>query len=178
MDRALPGTRITMKRPHLEGLPVVPLPSGFSLRYYRPGDITAWLHIHQAAGETHPVTPELYWREFAAGETQLRQRQLFLCEALGPEVGTATAWFDDHHQGGSWGRLHWVALSQTHQGRGLGRALAAAACLRLRELGHTRAYLRTQPDRVPAIRLYLSLGFVPDIVGPADRCAWEELRLA
>ena len=176
MNDAARSVRVTMIRPHLEGLPVVSPPAGFTLRLYQPDDATAWVRIHQEAGHVHAVSPELHTREFAAGEVPLRQRQFFLCAADGREIGTATAWFDEDHHGESWGRLHWVAVSEAYQGRGLGRVLVSAACLRLRELGHPRVYLRTQPDRVKAIQLYLSFGFVPEIRDAANRREWEQLQ--
>jgi hypothetical protein len=50
------------------------------------------------------------------------------------------------------------------------------ACLvRMKTLGHVRAMLGTQTVRIPAINLYLSAGFVPEIADEADRAAWAEV---
>ena len=76
----------------------------------------------------HDVTPDLFRREFGGGDAHLPARQLFVCDATGREVGTATAWFNDDDRGLHWGRIHWVAISPDCQGRGLGRALVAATC--------------------------------------------------
>ena len=176
MSDSATQARVSMVRPHWDGLPVIPPPAGYSLRFYRPGDAATWTRIQEEAERVHKITPELFWHEFGAGETQLPQRQIYLCDTTGRAMGTATAWFEDQYHGGSWGRLHWVAVCEACQGRGLGRVLVSAACQRLVELGHVRAFLRTQPTRVRAIRLYVGFGFVPEIRHDADRREWEALQ--
>ena len=58
--------------------------------------------------------------------------------------------------------VHWVAILPGFMGQGLGRPLVAAVLHRLHELGHYRVFLDTDSGRVPAIRLYMKLGFRPD----------------
>jgi GNAT superfamily N-acetyltransferase len=165
-----------MVRPDLGDLPVVLPPPGFALRLYHSGDDETWKRIHDEAERFHAVSLALFWREFGEAEAELPRRQLFLCDPEGREVGTATAWFTDDYRGRPWGRIHWVAVSEKHQGRGLGRALVSAVCQRFKELGHTRAYLTTESVRVPAINLYLSFGFRPELKHDGDRREWETLR--
>jgi GNAT superfamily N-acetyltransferase len=167
---------ISMFRPNLDGLPVCPPPAGFTLRFYRPGDAATWTRIHEETERHREVTPELFGRVFGGGEAQLPLRQLFLCDEAGREIGTGTAWFNDDYYGLPWGRVHWVAVAPQYQGRGLGRVLTAAVCQRLRELGHARAYLKTESVRLAAIALYLDFGFVPEIKHGGDRREWEHLR--
>lgn len=165
-----PLVEIRMVRPDLDDLPVVAVPPGFALRFHRSGDDETWTRIHHEAERFHEVSADLFRREFGHAHDELARRQLFLCDPEGREVGTATAWFDPH-RGEEWGRIHWVAVSESHQGRGLGRALVSAVCQRFRELGHTRAYLMTETVRVPAIKLYQSFGFrlEPDPTEGASR---------
>jgi GNAT superfamily N-acetyltransferase len=165
-----------MVRETLQDVPVFPLPAGFSLRFHRPGDDATWTRIQQQAERYHDVKSELFQREFGEGEAQLSQRQLFLCDATGREIGTGTAWFNDDYHGKAWGRIHWVAVTADHQGRGLGGALVSALCQRFIELRHIRACLTTESIRLPAINLYLSFGFQPEIKHEADRREWEVLR--
>ena len=105
----------------------------------------------------------------------LNQRQLYLLEESGQVIGTGTAWFNDNFQGQRFGRIHWVALLPERQGRGLAKPLMSALCRRLRELGHTRAYLSTSSARVPAIRLYRQFGFIPLAEGEQQAAAWRRL---
>lgn len=176
MKLSSPLVEVSMVRENLQDLPIFPLPAGFSLRFYRPGDDRTWTRIQQEAERYHEVTPELFRGEFGGDEGQLSQRQLFLCDATGREIGTGTSWRNEDYHGKVWGRIHWVAIAAHHQGRGLGRALVSALCQRFIELQHIRAYLTTESVRGQAIQLYLSFGFLPEIKHEADRREWEALR--
>jgi mycothiol synthase len=59
------------------------------------------------------------------------------------------------------GELGWVAGNPRHAGRGLGRAVCAGVVRRLMSAGYRRIYLCTDDWRLPAISIYLRLGFVP-----------------
>ncbi|MFM7319998.1 MAG: GNAT family N-acetyltransferase [Armatimonadota bacterium] len=59
------------------------------------------------------------------------------------------------------GYLHWVGTDPDARGRGLGRAVTVAAMEHLRNLERPTVVLETDDHRLPAIRLYRSLGFEP-----------------
>jgi GNAT superfamily N-acetyltransferase len=166
---------VKMTRANLDNVPLFALPAGFSLRGYQPGDEAHWLRIHLAADRVNPITPELFQRQFGLDEKLLSQRQCYLLNPRAEVVGTGTAWFNDSFKSARWGRVHWMAVVPEFQGRGLGKALLAAICRRLRELGHEQAYLTTSTARVPAIRLYLKFGFEPLIRNVEDEHAWRGL---
>ena len=168
--------QIRMIRRDLESLPYWPLPEGFSIRWYRPGDVEAWVRIHKEADFYNESTPGLYQEAFGNDETLLAKRQAFLCYDSGRQIGTAGAWFDDDYHGERFGRVHWVAIEPQYQGRGLSKPLASEICRRLVELGHERAYLTTATVRIPAINLYLQFGFEPDIRSDEDERAWSAIR--
>ncbi len=169
---------VSMVRDSLEGLPDFPLPAPYTIRGYQPGDVATWVKVHREAERYHDISEALFHREFGRDEGLLAQRQLFLCDGAGAAIGTATAWFHDDYRGLPHGRIHWVAIAERMQGRGLGRPLIAALCRRLVELGHARAYLTTETVRVRAIHLYRQFGFVPELKNEADVAAWRELRHA
>ncbi|HUT32190.1 MAG TPA: GNAT family N-acetyltransferase [Planctomycetota bacterium] len=75
------------------------------------------------------------------------------------------------HPGG--GELSWVAADPAHARKGLGMAVCAAVIARFLEAGYRRIYLLTDDWRLPAIRLYLQLGFEPFLARDdmADRWA-------
>jgi ribosomal protein S18 acetylase RimI-like enzyme len=166
---------LKMVRWDLEDLPVVPLPAGFQLRGYQEGDQEIWRQIHLAADRFNEIPPSLFAQQFGSEATMLNQRQLYLLEESGQVIGTGTAWFNDNFQGQRFGRIHWVALLPERQGRGLAKPLMSALCRRLRELGHTRAYLSTSSARVPAIRLYRQFGFIPLAEDEQQAAAWRRL---
>ena len=170
------GVSVAMVRHGLERLPQFALPEASTIRQYRPGDGAAWVRIHLAADQLNAFPPGKFEEQFGTDERPLAERQLYLCDGDGTEIGTATAWFNVCYRGQSFGRVHWVAIVPEWQGRGLAKPLLAAACNRLRELGHGRAYLTTNTARIAALNLYLSFGFVPDIREAAERAAWKQVR--
>ncbi|MFH0910855.1 MAG: GNAT family N-acetyltransferase [Planctomycetota bacterium] len=166
---------VTMIRETLEGIPSFPLPPPYRARWYEPGDKEAWLRIHVEADLYNDIAPDLFDREFGRDESLLSERMCFLLDEEGLPFATASAWFDSDYHGGAWGRVHWVAVLPHLQGRGLSKPLLSLVCERMVELGHARAYLTTATVRVPAIRLYLRFGFVPDIRNPGDLARWRTL---
>jgi GNAT superfamily N-acetyltransferase len=166
---------LVMTRQNLNNLPAYPLPPGFAVKWFQPGDESRWLQIHLAAEREREITPALFRSEFGQDGAVLGERQCFLLDACGQAVGTATAWLGDLVQGERWGRVHWVAIRPEFQGRGLGRPLMTVVCERLRELGHSRAFLRTTATRLPAINLYLRFGFKPWPRAAAEAAAWHAL---
>ena len=164
-----------MVRRTLDNLPEFALPARWSVRWYQPGDETSWFRIQQAAERQHEITPGLFRRQFGQDERLLGERQCYLLDPDNQPAGTATAWFDDDFEGGQWGRVHWVAILPEHQGQGLGSPLMIAVCRRLRELGYDRAFLRTAANRIPAIRLYLRLGFEPHPRNAEEERLWPQI---
>jgi GNAT superfamily N-acetyltransferase len=167
-------TEIIMERPTLDSLPS---PTGCSdciIRGYESGDEVSWRHIQSEADLYNVITPDLFAREFGNVLFHHANRILFAVTPTSEPIGTAAAWWgaspiDDC------GRVHWVAVRPAWQRRGIGRMILVAACHRLRHLGHRSAFLTTSPVRVEALRLYLSLGFLPRISHPNDRNMWREI---
>ncbi|MCC7409264.1 MAG: GNAT family N-acetyltransferase, partial [Phycisphaeraceae bacterium] len=95
-----------------------------------------------------------------------------LLDAAGLVVGTSTAWYEDDYYGQRVGRVHWVAIHPSVHGRGLSKPLLAASCQRLVELGHEKGYLWTHAHRLAALHLYLTFGFIPDVMDADQALAW------
>jgi GNAT superfamily N-acetyltransferase len=171
-----PASLVKMVRPHLNDIPEFPLPPGFSLRFYQPGDEENWFRIQSEADLHSDISRQLFVKDLGSDLTQLQDRQLFLLDETKKPIGTATAWFNHDFQGASYGRIHWVAITPAFQGRGLAKPLMTSVCRRLKELGHERAYLSTDIERVPAIKVYLQFGFVPLIRNDHEKKAWENLK--
>jgi GNAT superfamily N-acetyltransferase len=175
MDVSQRNIRVLLVREDWEDLAEYPLPAGWSIRWYAPGDEAVWGHIQAAADYLNAITPDLFTRQFGEHPLLLAARQCFLVNPAGQAVGTGTAWFNDNFQGRPYGRVHWVALLPEFQGQGLAKPLMSVICRRLRELGHDRAYLTTSTARIPAIQLYRRFGFVPFIRSAYEADMWEEL---
>jgi GNAT superfamily N-acetyltransferase len=168
---AAANVSVTMARHDLEDIPRHPVPDGYAIRPFAPGDAAAWVEIQGAADAYNEITPALFRREFGDDPGEQARRILMLTAPDGAAVGTAAAWYVDARVG----RVHWVAIHPSHQGRGLAKPLLGRVCLALRDLGHERAVLSTSTARIPAIALYLDFGFVPAVERPEDEAAWAEL---
>jgi GNAT superfamily N-acetyltransferase len=166
---------INMVRADLEDIPIYELPPGYSFRWHHPGDVEIWVAIHKSADLHNPVTPEVFDEQFGPDPQELPRRQCFLLDEDDNAIGTATAWFDNDYFSEKYGRLHWVAIVPEAQGRGLGKPLLSNVLTRMRDLGDDRAYLVTQPARIPAINLYRSFGFEPHIRDERDRAVWQSI---
>jgi GNAT superfamily N-acetyltransferase len=73
-------------------------------------------------------------------------------------------------------QLGWVASHPGASGRGLARAVCLAVMNRARQRGFGEIMILTDDWRLPAIALYLKLGFRPDYDShPSYRARWEEI---
>lgn len=148
--------------------------SGFRLRRAAPGDEAALAALLAAAFEDDTWTPQTV-RERLTVEASVRAVYV---AARGNQIGaTASArYLPDRYPG--MGYLHWVAAHPQYQGRGLGRMVTLAALGHFRRSGCAGAVLETDDHRLPAIRLYLSLGFVPQMTAPDHPRRWEAVMRA
>jgi GNAT superfamily N-acetyltransferase len=165
--------RVMMIRLTLEAIPKHPLPSGYRVAWYQPGDERHWLAIKVRADAYHQADAGYFWQTYGAERDQLALRQAYLYGPDDSPLGTLTAWFEDL---GGWryGKVNWMLLLPEAQGRGLSKPLLTTVCARLAELGHQSALLYTLTARLPAINLYQQFGFVPLIRDQHDIAAWGE----
>ncbi len=59
------------------------------------------------------------------------------------------------------GRIDWLASDPNYRGKGLGRLSAILATNHLIRLGYRNIWVTTQPNRLDAITIFTSIGFVP-----------------
>jgi GNAT superfamily N-acetyltransferase len=167
---------VVMLRSTLADLPPADLPAGYRMRLFRDGDQAAWVRIQQAAERFEKISEQTFEQQFGFDLPAMRRRGLFLVAPDGQDVGALTAWYQRRLHGRKWGRIHWVAIVPEHQGKGLSKPMTAFALRLMRRLGHRRAMLTTQTPRIPAIKTYLDLGFVPDMTMTNAEHAWELVK--
>lgn len=163
MDRSVPWISLAMRLDTLDALPDYALPPQYDWRFFLPGDERHWARIETSAGEfENPDAALAGFRRpcYYPTDDYLDERMLFLTDN-GVPFATATAWFDDGGPDTPLGRLHWVGIDEAHQRRGLSYPLVSLAMARIRELGHTSAYLTTQTASWPAVKVYRAFGFMP-----------------
>ena len=165
---------VRMNRPHLEGLPTVRLPEGYRLETASEGFEPTWAGIVNAAFENEGWTADKCREQFSTKARFEPEGMFFAVTPDGEPVATAFAWRDTAEEC-ECGRVHWVATVPQEQGKGLGRAVTVAVLHYLKQHGFSRAFLETQPYRLPAIRLYLSLGFQPTPKDAEHEACWREV---
>jgi mycothiol synthase len=156
----------------LPGVPVPKLPRGYLLRQYSPEDEKDYLDLMAKAGFKN-------W----TGETmkpwldRVIPEGFFVIEHKPTKKLVATAMATHHPKPEmpSGGGLGWVAGDPEHSGHGLGQAICSAAVKRFAKAGYRNVYLLTDDFRLPAIKVYLKLGFKPYIYSPDMEARWQKV---
>ena len=178
-DKRIRGYSLRLER-ELADIPDYSLPEGFRFVFYSEGDRDTWIDIEISAGEApdYPTGLE-YWNEyFEPHKSELPGRMLFIENAEGLKVGTASAYYDisgEDTEGNAW--LHWVSIRPEFQGRGLSKPLITEAMRVMRSLGYSHCIIPTHTEVWIACRLYLSLGFRPTAKNAAEsEYGWRIIR--
>lgn len=147
-------------------------PAGYTIRTYRPGDEQPFLELMglmdfdpwDAAKLDYNMARILPEGWFFAVD-----------DASGAIVATAMALHNYTGRHPFTGDVGWVACRVEHRGRGLGYAVTACVTNRFREAGYTQIILGTEYYRLPAIKTYLKLGYVPVIESEELAGMWDEV---
>jgi len=164
---------LDMVRDHMDHLPSFSCPSDYSIRTFVRGDERLWAKIKSQAGTSftnQEQALEHFKEEFSPFLSEMEDRCFLLENRHGDAIGTATAWYG-HFEGEERGRVHWVGIIPSYQGRKLSKPLLSAVMARLAR-DHQKAYLDTQTTSYPAVNLYLSFGFVPYLRDDSDKEGW------
>lgn len=162
MNKNLPYYDIIMRGTLKKNMPIPDLPKGYSFKSYQDGDEKHWAALEREVNEFNSEEDALTYfnRVFMPYQNLLPERMFFIIDDQGQYVATSSAWFkqDQQHY---YALLHWVSVSPTQQGKGLGRKIVSYALLKFQELepNEKMIYLRTQTWSYKAISLYYSLGF-------------------
>lgn len=73
------------------------------------------------------------------------------------------------------GDIGWIAVDPRFRGQGLGYSVSAAATNKLIEAGYTKISLYTEDFRLPAIKTYLRIGFVPVLYLDEMESRWQRV---
>ncbi len=155
-------------------IPVNPVPAGFALRPFRPGDEEAYLQLRRDGG-------------FASSNWTGAHLERLLAKALpdglilavnaatGLPAASAAAEKSDYPELPDLGCLGWVMASEAYRGRQLGKVVSLAAMHCLARHGCRRFALKTDDWRLPAVNMYLKLGWKPWLVDDDMPGRWQAL---
>ena len=172
MSETAPQLQLKMVWPAhlLDSPPEVHVPDGYTLRTYQPGDEADFYKVMDLAGfkdwDDETLRPWLF---------KILPDGWFLIvhAASGEIVATAMANHNPQELHPFAGELGWVAAHPEHAGNGLGLAVCASVVQRLLKAGYRTLYLNTDDWRLPAIKIYLKLGFVPFLYAPDMAERWQ-----
>jgi len=170
--RLRPQLQMLWPESRLQSPPQYQVPDGFELRTYRVGDDVAIVRLLNRVGFRS-------WKQGTLKRwlSQVLPDGCFLVIERGTNrivaVTMAAHRPSPLHPFG--GELCWAAADPDYQRKGLGRATCAATTCRLLQAGYRRIYLNTDDYRLPAINLYLTLGYVPFLFAQGMPARWERV---
>lgn len=135
-------------------------PHGYTLRLYRAGDEARFFELMRIAGWEgwdHDKLPPWMAKIIPDGWFMVvhKNNDEIVCTAMALHNYKGIYPF--------WGELGWLAGDPDHAGRDLGLVVSAMVTTRLMEAGYRNIQLFTEDHRVPAIKTYLKLGYVPSL---------------
>lgn len=137
----------TLRRP--------PLPTGYSLRTYRAGDDSRWIKL--LVGSGFEQWDQQKFAEYMAAPERLDGSQVVECEGK-----LVAATFASQRQlEPRIGAVDYVVCLPEHRGHKLGMLTTVAVMQYLFEHGYEAVTLATDDDRMPALKIYLDIGFRP-----------------
>ena len=162
-----------MLRANLEGLPILELPQGYQLRTFQDGDEVHWANIISDSFGGRKRTVQDTQNEITCRDVFVPDGLFFITHQDIP-VGTACAWRQSIEEAAI-GYVHMVGVVREHTGKKLGKWVSLAVLHYFRDKEFTCAILDTDDFRLPAIKTYLNLGFVPVFVDDTQDKRWEEI---
>lgn len=165
--------QLFMRRPNLDDLPAIPhLPDGYTLRERREGDDEALAALLALTFEDANWSAERVRQEFVDSS---HVQKMFVIDYNGVPVATASAALRPEAYPDS-GYVHYVAAHPEHGGKRLGYIASLAVLHEFVRLGCRDAVLETDDFRLPAVRTYLNLGFIPETRHESHPARWAAVE--
>lgn len=157
----------------LQSPPAVTIHPDYELRTFRHGsaeDLNGWYRLMELAGfgvwdeaRLAPILARILpngWFFAVHRETGVLAASAMACHEPRPL----------HPFGGA---LNWVCGDPAHRGKGLGMSVCAAVTARLLAAGYENIFLLTDDFRLPAISIYLRLGYQPFLFAADMAKRWQ-----
>lgn len=160
LDKSIAYKNMIMRAEGLHPNFAGPVPKGYLLKPYAPGDEVQWALIETEVGEfdTEKEAKEYFVHTYLPYPAETAKRCFFAVAPSGEYAGTCTAWFIAGEESNS-GVIHWFGVRPKYQGLGLGKALLFKCMQVFEEFNAFPAYLHTQTWSHKAIGMYVNAGF-------------------
>lgn len=155
----------------LRRFPAYIIADGYSVRTFQPGDEQPFLEL-MSAMDFDP------WDEAKLNfniSKVLPGGWFFTVDSAGRPVATAMCLHNYSGDTPFTGDVGWLACHPDHRGNSLGFCLTASVTQRFLDAGYTKIQLHTEYYRLPALKTYLKLGYVPLISSPETTALWKEV---
>ena len=152
-------------------MPATAPASGFHLRPYRPGDEDSWVALINT-GEFGSDWDRPRFDEYMTGPERMAGSRVAVRNGTIVAATFASVQPDMENTG----RVDFVTSLPEYRGLGLGRLVCSAVVLYLVDKGYSRVILFTDDWRLPAIGLYLSMGFEPQMTREDMPVRWEKVK--
>lgn len=169
VHQELPALR--MWRPDVE-LPVFTLPKGYRVRLLAEDEGEAWCACVLNDMGIDKISQELFKAKMLDDENVPKNSIFCVEDEKGVPVATATAQLKLN---GDVAHLHMVGVRENARGKGLGLSVCAAVVQKHRDEGRMNCFLSTHDWRLPAVKHYLKLGFLPVLNHESARGRWAIL---
>ena len=166
--------QLRMVRPNLDGLPEIQVPEGYKIRTYEEDDDVHWVNVINASFGRTFTTVDFYTD--IGGKASFDPEGLYF--ATFQDTAVATTYARILVSGESdMGSVHMVAVTPEHTGRRLGRCVTLGALHFFQQRDFKCAILGTDDFRLPAIKTYLNLNFVPVYIDIDHPERWSSIFL-
>lgn len=157
--------QLSMVRSNLDDLPELRLPQGYELHTGRPDSAKIWEDIIlDSFNMEFSYEKELDYPDCGPDNC-------WFVSIDGVDVATATFYTKPEVPGAAF--LHMVAAHKKSLGKGAGKLAVLAVLHGLKKAGFRECRLFTDDFRLPAIGLYLSVGFLPVIDDADMQARWD-----
>jgi mycothiol synthase len=147
------------------------LERGYRLRTYRNGDASAWSQLLNDCSELGVWSAARIEDELLG--TLLPGGQFFA--TLDDDLVAGAGLYHGKKRAQACWEIGWVVTHPAHQGLGLGRQVTCAAVVAALAQPQRPIFIMTDDLRVPAVKLYLKMGFVPDFEHSSYHNRWTRL---
>ena len=162
IDKSIPYIPLIMQKDDVDVYPRFFLPNGYAFVFYKDGDEEKWSKIQTAVGSfaSVEVGTQVFLRDFVNGQAlKASERVIFVRDSSGEYIASAALWDGDNY-GRRLQRLHWIAVTDEHGGKGIAKAMICRLLDLYHELGlNDIIYLTTGTRNYPAIKIYEKFGF-------------------
>ena len=147
------------------------LPDGFSLRPYKHGDEKSWIALLNC-GDFDSQWDSQRFQEYIAQDERAEGSRVILKD----EMIVAATFASVQDSSKEVGRVDFVVSHPDFRGLGLGKVVLIEVLRCLGNKNYKTIMLYTDDWRIPALGMYLSLGFEPEITRHDMPARWDKIK--